>query len=85
MMLLKLVFTVLKEKTRTSTAGSDNVRDEFNGVWYAKYSFGPVSIGYSESYVDSGVSGTAEVATDAAKTLRTSGGYFEGTTNWYCV
>ena len=39
---------------------------------------GPVSIGYSESYVDSGVSETATVATTSAKTLRTSGGIFEG-------
>ena len=39
---------------------------------------GPVSIGYSESYVDAGVSETATVATTTAKTLRTSGGIFEG-------
>ena len=66
-----------ENKTKTA-AGSDAVRDEFNGVWYAKYSFGPVSIGYSESYLDSGVSETATVATTAAKQLRTSGGIFEG-------
>jgi outer membrane protein OmpU len=71
------IYGAERENTRTSTAGVDNVRDEFNGVWYAKYSFGPVSIGYSESYLDSGVVGTAE-ATDAAKTLRTAAGYFQG-------
>ena len=38
---------------------------------------GPVSIGYSEFYVDAGVSGSA-VATDSAKTLRTSHGFTEG-------
>ena len=38
---------------------------------------GPVSVGYSEFYVDSGVSGTA-VATDSPKTLRTSHGFTEG-------
>ena len=64
-------------KTKTA-AGSDAVRDEFNGVWYAKYNFGPVSIGYSESYLDSGVSETDAVATGTAKTLRGSGGFFEG-------
>ena len=53
--------------------------DEFNGVWYAKYSFGPVSIGYSESYLDAGVSETDNVATGADKTYRTSGGIFENT------
>jgi len=71
------IYGAERENTRTSTAGTDNVRDEFNGVWYAKYSFGPVSIGYSESYLDSGVTGTAE-GTDAAKTLRTAAGYFKG-------
>ena len=64
-------------KTKTA-AGSDAVRDEFNGVWYAKYNFGPVSIGYSESYLDSGVSETDAVGTTTAKTLRGSGGFFEG-------
>tara|TARA_Y100001970_G_scaffold210674_1_gene257055 strand:+ start:2597 stop:3715 length:1119 start_codon:yes stop_codon:yes gene_type:complete len=64
-------------KTKTA-AGADAVRDEFNGVWYAKYNFGPVTIGYSESYLDSGVSETDAVATGTAKTLRGSGGFFEG-------
>ena len=66
-----------ENKTKVA-AGSDAVRDEFNGVWYVKYGMGPVSIGYSESYVDAGVSETATVATTTAKTLRTSGGIFEG-------
>ena len=65
-----------ENKTKTAV-GSDAVRDEFNGVWYVKYGMGPVSIGYSESYVDSGVSGSAE-ATTSAKTLRTAAGIFEG-------
>ena len=72
------VYGAERENTRTATANVDDVRDEFNGVWYAKYSFGPVTIGYSESYLDSGVTGSAE-ATTAAKTLRTAAGFFEGT------
>ena len=71
------IYGAERENELTTPAGSDAVRDEFNGVWYAKYSFGPVAIGYSESYLDSGVTGTAE-ATTAAKTLRTAAGYFEG-------
>ena len=61
------------------TAASGNYEhDEFNGVWYAKYTMGPVSIGYSESYLDAGVTGTAE-SINAAKTLRTAaGGIFTG-------
>ena len=38
---------------------------------------GPVSIGYSEFYMDAGVTGSA-VATDSPKTLRTSHGFTEG-------
>ena len=76
---LKLgVYGAERENDTPAAAGADAVRDEFNGVWYAKYSMGPVSIGYSESYVDSGVSETQTVATTTAKTLRTSGGIFEG-------
>ena len=76
---LKLgVYGAERENDTPAAAGADAVRDEFNGVWYAKYSMGPVSIGYSESYVDSGVSETQTVATTSAKTLRTSGGIFEG-------
>ena len=58
---------------------ADAIRDEFNGVWYAKYTMGPVSIGYSESYMDAGVtqSITSETTT-TAKAERTAGGLFEG-------
>mgnify|MGYP001486375830 CR=1 FL=1 len=51
--------------------------DEFNGVWYATYSMGPVSIGYSESYMDAGVT-QANESTTASKAERTAGGIFEG-------
>ena len=62
---LKSVYTVLREKTQHSYLVQQLMsQDEFNGVWYAKYSMGPVSIGYSEFYVDAGVSGSA-VATDS--------------------
>ena len=58
-------------------AGNDAKGDEFNGAWYAKYSFGPVSIGYSETYMDAGLTGSAELTT-AAKGERTAAGLFEG-------
>jgi len=58
-------------------SGNDAVADEFNGAWYAKYSFGPVSIGYSETYMDAGLTGSAEVTTNA-KGERTAAGLFEG-------
>ena len=64
-----------RENVTPSVAGADAVRDAFEGVWYAKYSFGPVSVGYSESYLDSGVTGAAEAIT-AAKVARTAAGIF---------
>ena len=56
-------------------ASADDVRDEFNGAWYAKYTMGPVSIGYSETYVDNGIA-TAMTNTTSAQGERTSAGIF---------
>ena len=61
----------------TATATGNYPHDEFNGVWYAKYSMGPVSIGYSESYMDGGVTADLENPT-ASKAERTAGGIFTG-------
>ena len=53
--------------------------DEFNGVWYAKYTMGPVSIGYSESYIDAGVtSAISTTSSTTAKTVRSGGGIYTG-------
>ena len=71
------IYGAERENERNNGAGVDAVQDEFNGVWYAKYSAGPVSIGYSEFYIDSGVTGAAE-ATNSPKTLRTAAGIQEG-------
>jgi len=70
-----------RDRTVPQTAAATGMyeHDEFNGVWYAKYTMGPVSIGYSESYLDAGV--TAAISTSStttAKTLRTAGGIFTG-------
>ncbi len=67
------------ERSNVSKVAGDSVRDAFEGVWYANYSYGPVSFGYSESYLDSGVTGAAE-AVDAAKVVRTAAGIFESDT-----
>ena len=64
------------ENTMPKAADGDANSDAFGGVWYAKYSMGPVSIGYSESYLDQGRNGAAE-ATTAAKVVRTAAGIFE--------
>ena len=59
----------------TKTAAS-NERDSFEGVTYIKYSTGPVAIGFSRSYMDSGKN-TAGQSKDEIKTFRTAGGIFE--------
>jgi hypothetical protein len=62
-------------KSNTTTGQEEG--DEFNGAWYVKYSMGPVSIGYSETYMDGGVTATNEDTT-ASKTERSAGGIFTG-------
>jgi len=67
------------ERQRTmpeAVAGTGNYQhDEFNGAWYAKYSMGPVSIGYSETYADAGVT-LANETINTAKTRRAVGGIY---------
>ena len=64
------------EIERTANAGNTVVNDAWEGVWYAKYSMGPVSIGYSESHLDSALPIAATAAT-AAKVVRASSGLFD--------
>jgi len=66
------------EIENTTVDAGDDQRDNFEGVWYAKYSFGPLSIGYSESYLENGVADTNDSpeAATAAKTVRTATGIF---------
>ena len=53
------------------------IDDEMSASWNVKYSAGPVSIGYSEFVVDSGLAATNE-GTTAAKTMGTSAGMWDG-------
>jgi outer membrane protein OmpU len=56
-----------------------DVMDEFNGSMFANYNFGPVSVGYQETYFDSGLTQNAnDVTTTAAKSVGLSGGIFTG-------
>ena len=66
-----------ERENRDPTLVGDKVRDAFEGVWYAKYSYGPVSVGYSESYLDSGLNG-ADAAATGSKTVRVATGIFDG-------
>ncbi len=71
------VYGAERERTTPQTASSSGnyITDEFNGAWYAKYTMGPVSIGYSETYADAGVTKALE-STTAAKTRRDVGGIY---------
>ena len=60
----------------TQSTGIDTT-DEFNGAWYVNYSMGPVSIGYTESYLDAGTSRAIDNSS-VSKTVRTAGGLFTG-------
>ena len=53
--------------------------DEFNGSWFVNYSFGPVSVGYQETYFDAGLTHqTNDLTTTSAKSVGLSGGIFSG-------
>ena len=57
----------------------DDVYDEFNGSWFVNYNFGPVSIGYQETYFDAGLTHqTNDLTTTEAKSVGLSGGIFSG-------
>ena len=66
------------DRTTPGTEGTD----AFEGAWYVNYSIGPVSIGYTESYMDGGANGTPEDVNDAkdagTDNTRTANGFFEG-------
>ena len=75
------VYGAERERTVPTVAGATGMyeHDEFNGAWYAKYSMGPVSIGYSEFYLDAGVtSAISTTSTTTAKTRRSAGGLYTG-------
>ncbi len=61
---------------RENDSGTAADKDEFNGVWYANYSMGPVAVGYSASYYDAGQNVSNE-SVGASKVVGTAGGLFE--------
>ena len=65
------------ERENKNYKKTDDVGDEFNGSWFVNYNFGPVSIGYQETYFDAGVTAVAH-STTAVKTVGTAGGIFTG-------
>ena len=65
------------ERENKNPGAVDDVQDEFNGSWFVNYNFGPVSVGYQETYFDAGVTATAHTTT-AVKTVGTAGAIFTG-------
>jgi outer membrane protein OmpU len=62
----------------SNTTTGQEIGDEFNGAWYVKYSMGPVSIGYSETYMDAGVTADDSSSINSSVVERTAGGIFTG-------
>jgi outer membrane protein OmpU len=76
-----LKFGIYGADIERTTPGTE-AQDAFEGAWYVNYSFGPVAIGYTESYMDGGANGAVESANDAKDAAtgntRTANGFFEG-------
>jgi len=68
-----------REYIKPVAAGTDAGRDQFDGTIFATYTAGAVSVGFQQSYVDSGVSATGTTAANSPKTLGTATGVFEDT------
>ena len=67
------------ERENKNPTDAKQVADEFNGSWFANYNFGPVSIGYQETYFDAGLAQTAtDQTTTSARSVGLSGGIFSG-------
>ncbi len=67
------------ERENKNPADNADIMDEFNGSWFVNYSFGPVSVGYQETYFDAGVAAeTNDMTTTSAKSVGLSGGIFTG-------
>ena len=67
------IYGAEREINGQAAGGAQNT---FTGVWYANYSMGPVSVGYSSSYHDQGTQGAAATAV-SAKLIGTATGIFE--------
>ena len=76
-----LKFGIYGAEIERTAEGNTEISDAFEGAWYVNYSFGPVAVGYTESYMDGGANGTPEdvnTAKDVGSNTRTANGFFEG-------
>jgi outer membrane protein OmpU len=70
------VYGAQRENNVTYAAGTDSAADAFEGSAYINYTIGQVSVGYSQSYYDSGLVGSVEAVT-TAKVVGEAQGIFE--------
>ena len=71
----------VSERENKNPSADTTVSDEMSASWNVKYSMGPVSVGYGQFVVESGLadSGTAaSPATNVVKTVGTHSGMFDG-------
>ena len=69
----------VSERENKNPAALTTIEDEFSGSWNVKYNAGPVSLGYSEYHISSGLDNVAaDDVTTNAKTIGTSSGIFDG-------
>ena len=76
-----LKFGIYGAEIERTAQGNTEVSDAFEGAWYVNYSFGPVAVGYTESYMDGGANGTPEdvnTAKNVGDNTRSANGFFEG-------
>ena len=66
-----------REYTKLTATTADSGGDQFDGTFFIKYSNGPISVGYQQSYVDVALPSSAETAATATKTIGTSTGIYE--------
>ena len=64
------------QRSREGTAAA-NLNDAFEGTYFIKYAIGPVSFGYQQSYVDTGLAPSQTAATTAKAVGTTGSGYFD--------
>ncbi len=68
----------VSERENKNHAANKQIEDEMSASWNVKYSAGPVSVGYSEFVLDSGLASSGATSTTTAKTVGTSDGMFDG-------
>jgi len=77
-----LKFGIYGAEIERTAEGNTEISDAFEGAWYVNYSFGPVAVGYTESYMDGGANGTPEdvnsAKTEGTDNTRSANGFFEG-------